>query len=144
MKRCSFEIAKFLDEKGINIPSKDIYALEDISYFPPRHDDEHYAKIGDLIRDYDNCEYLELEDTVEKKGIYAPYLMDILNWLALNKQIYVSINWTSYNGTTKSKACTYNIEYTKYISTYEAEKELFFSYEDAIEAAIKEILILMI
>lgn len=75
MKRCSFEIAKFLDEKGINIPSKDIYALEDISYFPPRHDDEHYAKIGDLIRDYDNCEYLELEDTVEKKR----YLCSVFN-----------------------------------------------------------------
>ena len=70
--------------------------------------------------------------------------MDVLNWLALNKQIYVSINWTPYNGTTKSKACTYNIEYTRYVSTYEAEKELFFTYEDAIEAAIKEILILMI
>lgn len=142
MKVCSFEIAKILDEKNINIPSKDKYTLEDISYFPPRHDDEHYAKIGDLIRDYDNCEFLK--DSNDEKGIYAPYLIDILNWFALNKQIYVSIIWNPYNGTTKSKTCTYNIEYTRYINTYETKKESFFSYEDAIEAAIKEILILLV
>ena len=141
MKVCSFEIAKTLDEKGISIPSKDIYTLEDISYFPPRRDDEHFAKIGDLIRDYDNCEYLE---NSEKIGIYAPYLIDILNWLAVNKQIYVSINWIPYNGTNNSKVCTYHIEWTKYIRTFDCEGNIFFSYEDAIEAAIKEILILLI
>lgn len=141
MKVCSFEVAKILDEKNINILSKDIYALENIAYFPPRHDDEHYAKYGDLIRDFDNCEYLENSGKI---GIYAPYLIDILNWLAVNKQIYVSINWVPYNGTSKNKVCTYHIEWTKYIQTFDYEKNIFFSYEDAIEAAVKEILTLLI
>lgn len=140
MKVCSFEIAKILDEKGINISSKDIYALDDIAYFPPRHDDEHYAKYGDLIRDFDNCEYLKCSDG--KIGIYAPYLMDILNWIYLDKQIYVSIIWSPYIDDVK--CCTYRIECRRYFNTDVINRERFMDYEDAIEAAIKEILTLLI
>ena len=133
MKVCSFEIAKILEEKNINIPSKDIYALENIEYFPPRHDDVHYAKPGDLIRDFDNCEYSKCSDG--KKGIYAPYLIDILNWLYLNKKIYVSIIWHSYLDDVK--CCIYRIECSCYLNTDTINKEIFMSYEDAIEAAVK-------
>lgn len=140
MKVCSFEIAKILDEKNINIPSKDIYALEDIEYFPPRHDDAHYAKPGDLIRNFDNCEFLE--NSSGKTGIYAPYLMDILNWIYLNKQIYVSIIWSTYLDDVK--CCIYRIECKRYFKTDTVNRETFMSYEDAIEAAIKEILILLV
>lgn len=142
MKVCSFEIAKLLHDNNIEIPSIHAYTIDDIYYFPLGYDCEFHAKPGELIKFYDHCYYsfLSSMNDVYNRMIMAPCYIDILNWLCLNKHTYVSIIWLSYCDKNNERSCVYNIKYNDIEKPYNDSSKVFNNYEDAIEAAIIEIL----
>lgn len=138
MRVCSFEIAKKLKENNIDIPSIDAYAIDDVYYFPPGSDTETHTTAGNLVFLYDQCYFKSFEESY-RRLIDAPIVIDILNWLAIRKNIYVSIVWEPTIIENTNRRCVYIIMYDNSKTCYNNSSELFNTYEEAIEAAIKEI-----
>jgi hypothetical protein len=86
MKNISFELAKILKEKKIELWSCDGYAINRFDYYSPRMDSESRADPGDLVRDLENCEYDENAEI-----IFAPYQSQLQKYLRDKHQIYVEV-----------------------------------------------------
>lgn len=86
MRNVSFELAKLLKEKEIEIWSRDGYAINEFDYYPPHIDSEFHANPGDLVRDLENCEYDESAEI-----IFSPYQSQLQDWLRDKHQIYVEV-----------------------------------------------------
>ena len=115
---CSYEVAKILKEKGFNESCYTCYVEKEISHY-----------------DYSSTNY-ELIDGV----ISCPTIQMAMKWLREEKNIFIVIEPHAYdyiNEKNKSYACSLwvNDNYYEYI-----ESKNYPSYEEAVEAALKDCL----
>lgn len=144
MKNISFELAKILKEKKIELWSRDGYAINRFDYYPPRIDSEFRADPGDLVRDLEGCEYNE-----DAEIIFAPYQSQLQDWLRDNHQIYVEVRaFFSDDGDNIPKFNVSLLKVTKILpetmgftrtTLNDGDKyKVFRSYEYALEEGLKK------
>lgn len=144
MKTCSFKIANLLLSKKIVIYSSNGYSLNNIEYFKPRQDFESIAKFGDVIYDYENCEFDD--STFYKSIINAPYICQIFDWLREKKNIIITIE--PCIGTNNNSLIMYhyniiNINKDKVINKFVGKKmfdDFYKCAEESIEFVLNEII----
>lgn len=144
MRVCSFKIANLLLSKKIVIYSSNGYSLNNIEYFKPRQDCESIAKFGDVIYDYENCEYYD--STSYRSIINAPYICQIFDWLREKKNIIITINANVGADNRPLITYCYNIIYIngdKFINKFAGKKmfdDIYNCAEESIEFVLNEII----
>lgn len=90
-KHISFDSARKLHELNIQIPSRDGYAIDHFTYFPPRINSEYEASPGTWVRDIDNCESEYSSISISNLTIPAPTLHDVVDYFRETFDIFISV-----------------------------------------------------
>lgn len=135
-KHISFNLARKLHELNIQIPSRDGYAIDHFTYFPPRINSEYEASPGTWIRNIDNCESEYSSISISNLTIPAPSLHDVEDYFREVFDIFISIR--RIGGSTFRYL--YDIEYPIHGNYVSIPGEVSNDYYDCLSNAIQAVL----